>query len=154
MRESVAAMDTLSLASPSAAAKRPAEVSPDASPDKAAESAAASGAIRQDHEVDEARGIRALRHAPKMKKKLQGVFVRRSTARRGARAASSRPVGFSAGVFTLLPVTSRACSCGGEHAHTLAHTLACSSGLAGGVAMLVSTLACTPMRDRPRYAHG
>ena len=58
----------------SAAAKRPAEASLGASPNKAAESAAASGATRQDHEVDEARGIRALRHAPKMKKKLEGVF--------------------------------------------------------------------------------
>ena len=74
MRESVAAMDTLSLADPPAAAKRPAEASPGASPDKAAESAAASGAMRRDHEVDEARGIRALRHAPKMKKSLTVSF--------------------------------------------------------------------------------
>ena len=70
MRGTVAAMGTLSLANSPAAAKRPAEASPGASPDKAA----ASGATRRDHEVDEAPGIRALRHAPKMKKSLTASF--------------------------------------------------------------------------------
>ena len=48
------------------------------------------------------------------------------------------PSRFFRGGFSLLPAKSRACSCGGEHAHSLAHTLACGSDLAGGVAMHVS----------------
>ena len=91
MRDTAVAMDQLSLAGPPAAVKRPAEASPGSSPDKAAEveAAAESGATRQDYEVDEARGIRALRHAPKMKKKLEGVFggARRNEEREPPAAA-------------------------------------------------------------------
>ena len=75
MRESQAG-GALSLGAPPAPAPKraAADQSPLGTPEKAAEPAAGSGATQQDREVDEARGIRRLRHESKMKKKLESTL--------------------------------------------------------------------------------